>query len=211
MGSVCNFCGKEVDLPYQCPYCGLFYCEDHRLPEQHNCLKAPNRDWDTFRELKNIREGYGWLPLRKKGENEEIYEHRRIMYESETDFLEPIPINGLEPKKKFDQTSDKKCKICDTKSPLYVCDYCGKLYCGDHIDPDKHNCDRIISTSTGFRRTSDEPKKNTSPRKIEAEQPRLRIIFLFIGLGLIGIFYYLYPSQFHELFDELVQFLKSFL
>jgi len=211
MGGICYFCDKEVDLPYQCTYCELTFCEDHRLPEQHNCLKAPNRDWDTFRELKNRREGYRWGPLRKRGKKEEFGEHRRVMHESETDLLEPIPVDSLEPKKKFDKTSEQKCKICDTKSPLYICDYCGKLYCGDHVDPDEHNCDRIISTPTWFRRTSNVQKKHKSPRKTRTEQPKLWIIFLLIGLGLIGIFYILYPSQFHEIFNELIQFLKSYL
>ncbi len=29
-------------MPFKCPYCGGLFCEEHRLPEAHNCpsLKA---------------------------------------------------------------------------------------------------------------------------------------------------------------------------
>lgn len=33
----CDYCGKEVYLPFRCPYCGGKFCEEHRLPENHNC------------------------------------------------------------------------------------------------------------------------------------------------------------------------------
>lgn len=33
----CDFCGKEVTLPYTCPLCGGQFCVGHHLPENHNC------------------------------------------------------------------------------------------------------------------------------------------------------------------------------
>ena len=63
---ICYVCGKETDLPYKCTYCGLTFCSEHRLPEQHNCIKLPERNWDIFRELKNQREGYGWSRYTRK-------------------------------------------------------------------------------------------------------------------------------------------------
>ncbi len=33
----CQKCQKEVFLPFKCPYCGGFYCSEHRLPENHDC------------------------------------------------------------------------------------------------------------------------------------------------------------------------------
>ena len=53
---ICYLCGKETDLEYKCPFCNLAFCEDHRLPEQHNCINLPNRDWDTYRS-ESIRKG----------------------------------------------------------------------------------------------------------------------------------------------------------
>ena len=34
----CQVCGKELDLPYVCKYCGKTFCVEHRLPEKHNCV-----------------------------------------------------------------------------------------------------------------------------------------------------------------------------
>jgi len=33
----CDFCGKEVTLPFTCRYCGGSFCGEHRLPENHHC------------------------------------------------------------------------------------------------------------------------------------------------------------------------------
>ncbi|MEM2419805.1 MAG: AN1-type zinc finger domain-containing protein [Candidatus Bathyarchaeia archaeon] len=35
----CRKCGKETFLPFKCPYCGGYFCTEHRLPENHNCPK----------------------------------------------------------------------------------------------------------------------------------------------------------------------------
>lgn len=34
----CSYCGKEEVLPFKCPYCGEYFCSEHRLPEHHECL-----------------------------------------------------------------------------------------------------------------------------------------------------------------------------
>jgi Zn-dependent protease len=33
----CDGCGRDVDLPFRCNYCGGYFCSDHRLPEFHGC------------------------------------------------------------------------------------------------------------------------------------------------------------------------------
>jgi len=33
----CRKCGREIFLPFQCPYCGDQFCSAHRLPENHDC------------------------------------------------------------------------------------------------------------------------------------------------------------------------------
>jgi Zn-dependent protease len=35
----CQKCGKDVFLPFRCPYCGGYFCSEHRLPENHDCPK----------------------------------------------------------------------------------------------------------------------------------------------------------------------------
>lgn len=37
----CDYCGKEVVFPFSCGYCGNKYCDEHRLPENHNCSNRP--------------------------------------------------------------------------------------------------------------------------------------------------------------------------
>lgn len=33
----CQKCGKDTFLPFRCQYCGGYFCDDHRLPENHEC------------------------------------------------------------------------------------------------------------------------------------------------------------------------------
>jgi len=33
----CAKCGKDIALPFKCKYCGKYFCEEHRLPEFHDC------------------------------------------------------------------------------------------------------------------------------------------------------------------------------
>lgn len=51
----CQICQKEVDLPFNCSYCGGSFCEKHRLPENHSCTGLPER---TFFADK-IQKAYG--------------------------------------------------------------------------------------------------------------------------------------------------------
>ena len=34
----CEFCGKEIAIPYTCSYCGQYLCGEHKLPENHKCM-----------------------------------------------------------------------------------------------------------------------------------------------------------------------------
>jgi Zn-dependent protease len=48
----CEKCQKEVFLPFKCPYCGNYYCSEHRLPENHDCpnmeqVRAPKEETQT--------------------------------------------------------------------------------------------------------------------------------------------------------------------
>lgn len=33
----CALCEKQVTMPFKCKFCGGLYCDEHRLPESHNC------------------------------------------------------------------------------------------------------------------------------------------------------------------------------
>jgi Zn-dependent protease len=33
----CQYCDKDVTLPFKCPFCNQQFCPEHRLPENHEC------------------------------------------------------------------------------------------------------------------------------------------------------------------------------
>jgi hypothetical protein len=39
----CEYCGAEIEHPFQCNYCGKYFCEKHRLPESHDCPDESTR------------------------------------------------------------------------------------------------------------------------------------------------------------------------
>jgi hypothetical protein len=39
----CEYCGAEIEFPFKCNYCEKYFCEAHRLLENHNCPNAPPR------------------------------------------------------------------------------------------------------------------------------------------------------------------------
>ena len=56
----CAYCGKEVSMPFVCPYCGQPFCAEHRLPENHECPNMPKEPFTYQRkskEEKRIKEG----------------------------------------------------------------------------------------------------------------------------------------------------------
>lgn len=42
----CTLCEKHVTMPFKCKFCGSLYCDEHRMPESHNCagLKKLRRE-----------------------------------------------------------------------------------------------------------------------------------------------------------------------
>ena len=58
----CEVCGKEVLMPFKCPYCGGYFCAEHRLPEKHNCpglyaAASPyEKEWKERRRLIRLEE-----------------------------------------------------------------------------------------------------------------------------------------------------------
>ena len=47
----CPMCNKPLDslIPYKCKRCGLYFCHQHRLPENHSCSGLSHegniKDW----------------------------------------------------------------------------------------------------------------------------------------------------------------------
>ena len=63
---ICYYCGKDIEMAHRCSYCNLTFCDDHRIPEKHNCVKQPNRNWDTYRKLGGAREKAGKESILKR-------------------------------------------------------------------------------------------------------------------------------------------------
>ena len=52
----CEYCGREVVLPFVCPYCGKNFCAEHRLPESHECVNLPKKPLFWYQKAHAIRE-----------------------------------------------------------------------------------------------------------------------------------------------------------
>ncbi|WP_268541460.1 AN1-type zinc finger domain-containing protein [Candidatus Nitrosotenuis cloacae] len=55
----CAYCGNETDLPFECNYCKDEFCAEHRLPEEHRCVKLTSIRAKRFGEKKVIRKQEG--------------------------------------------------------------------------------------------------------------------------------------------------------
>ena len=53
----CAYCGDMVDIPFECTYCKDPFCDEHRLPEDHRCVKLTVIRAKKFGQKKVIRDG----------------------------------------------------------------------------------------------------------------------------------------------------------
>ncbi|MGD2142527.1 MAG: AN1-type zinc finger domain-containing protein [Candidatus Bathyarchaeota archaeon] len=53
--AICYHCGKETEMPFRCNYCNLTFCSEHRLPEAHNCINLPDREWHAYKKITQSR------------------------------------------------------------------------------------------------------------------------------------------------------------
>ena len=53
----CAYCGELTDLPFECNFCKDPFCSEHRLPEDHRCVKLSQIRAKRFGERKVIRDG----------------------------------------------------------------------------------------------------------------------------------------------------------
>ncbi len=53
----CAYCGDMTDMPFECNYCKDPFCSEHRLPEEHRCVKLTQIRAKKFGECKVIRDG----------------------------------------------------------------------------------------------------------------------------------------------------------
>ena len=53
----CAYCGEMTDMPFECNYCKDPFCSEHRLPEDHRCVKLSQIRTKRFGERKVVRDG----------------------------------------------------------------------------------------------------------------------------------------------------------
>ncbi len=53
----CAYCGDDTDLPFECSYCRDPFCAEHRLPEDHRCVRLTQIRASRFGERKVVRDG----------------------------------------------------------------------------------------------------------------------------------------------------------
>ncbi len=53
----CAYCGDMTDMPFNCNYCKDPFCPEHRLPEEHRCVKLTLIRAKKFGEKRVIRDG----------------------------------------------------------------------------------------------------------------------------------------------------------
>jgi len=53
----CACCGDMTDMPFKCNYCVASFCSEHRLPEDHRCVKLTQLRAKKFGEKRIIRDG----------------------------------------------------------------------------------------------------------------------------------------------------------
>jgi Zn-dependent protease len=69
----CQKCQQETFLPFRCPYCGSYFCSEHRLPENHECPQI-----DSARTSKK--------------EKQEIIVQKQEPYQYRVTYLPPRPM-----------------------------------------------------------------------------------------------------------------------
>jgi predicted nucleic acid binding AN1-type Zn finger protein len=65
----CAYCGDMVDIPFECNYCKDPFCAEHRLPEDHRCVKLTQIRAKKFGQRGVIRDGGIILSLKNYLEN----------------------------------------------------------------------------------------------------------------------------------------------
>ncbi|AIC16898.1 AN1-type zinc finger domain-containing protein [Nitrososphaera viennensis] len=63
----CGICGREEEIPFKCRYCKGYFCSEHRLPPNHNCLfindfmRQPEKDREFVEYVSGMGGGGGGL------------------------------------------------------------------------------------------------------------------------------------------------------
>jgi len=91
---ICDYCGKTTMVAFKCKYCGRTFCEEHKLPENHGCLKV-----EVEKEIGLVQQEKPKLQV-KGPLQEELHRVNQLEKEFET-YLNDLLKNRLEETIKF--------------------------------------------------------------------------------------------------------------
>ena len=150
----CDYCGsdfKDSLMPFKCRRCGGSFCNDHRLPENHECVglenvnKVPLNETkvsfkDIFGECKKCGEKV-YLPFECKYCGYKYCGKHRLPENHGCVGLKNVNKVPSKETKELFKDFYGECKKCGEKVYLpFECKYCGYKYCGKHHLPENHGC-----------------------------------------------------------------------
>jgi len=76
----CDKCGKEVEMPFRCNYCGGYFCSEHRLPEFHDCPGLYNESKTPFNPRPSPKANYDYIPRRSSVRNRFYFSQEELKH-----------------------------------------------------------------------------------------------------------------------------------
>ena len=85
-------------LPFKCPYCGKYFCIEHRLPENHNCPNSPSRS-PLGPAQHPSKDPYLLTLPKNKRKTEAFVSEGPLHFKKRKDVVKPASLNSTEKKK----------------------------------------------------------------------------------------------------------------
>lgn len=156
----CHYCGATPNVPNRCNHCGEPVCEDHALPENHDCVGLKVTDKTVLGTDDDAILGAGeddssQQPLESDAENPESDDTAEASRDSASDKTEAGDAGDddedLSPREKQLKAQREReaaqdgttsgCLVCgDSEYLLRRCNECGQTVCTAHRLPEEHDC-----------------------------------------------------------------------
>ncbi len=181
----CSFCGKKIEsLPFKCKFCGLYYCEDCRLPEFHNCIGL---------EIYNIEQ-------EKKFQEKVSFVADNYAKADDRGYTVIVQKPDTEShKSKINSTSIPESKVSSTKSGRHK-----KKISSSHST----SGNKAAKNEKGFVISDKDPKPNS-----KAHSPKNATMYLILlCIGILATFFFMNsyePNDTVSLKDDLVDHLDD--
>jgi len=137
----CGVCEEPIKSPRRCSYCGIQHCQQHQLPENHDC------DALTAKALKRLQsDGPSTRGLSTHAQRHERARSKRVSKtETRQDTTDREASRNRKRSRDKPPEQDKyQCPSC--RDYFYIrraCKHCGTRYCSDCRNPDDHDCPEL--------------------------------------------------------------------